>query len=267
MTLNTERQAVFIQRLPANTNGRDFVVGDLHGCRTALAGALSLLDFDVSHDRLFSVGDLVDRGPESSDCLALLREPWFHAVRGNHEELMLAHAGPDHTGGSIEDMELHLRNGGQWLANLVPWSKNLRSLFAKAAALPHVLVVGDGPDRFHVLHAQLPLSAAGTTLTDTDVDAGLATVDPSLLTWARQLMGTGGAALPMQQPGLSTTWCGHVPGPAGRTRLSHVCLDTGLAYDHAIRGTDAELVLAEHQASNYRLHRFTIPAGLGRRDV
>lgn len=261
MTSSTEKAPISIQHLPANDHGRDFVVGDLHGCLTPLMGALRLLDFDTEHDRLFSVGDLVDRGPDSPGCLGLLREPWFHAVRGNHEELMLAHAGPDHAGGSIESMELHIRNGGRWLLDLAPWNKDLRTLFNKVAALPHVLVVGQGANRFHVLHAQLPLITADSTLTDNDLDEGLSTVDPAILIWARQLMSTGGAALPKQQPGLSTTWCGHVPGPANRMRLSHTCLDTGLAYDYAIRGIDAELVLAEHRSGGSQLHRFTVSAG------
>lgn len=39
-------------------------------------------------DRLFSVGDLVDRGEHAIDALALLDFPWFFAVKGNHEEVM-----------------------------------------------------------------------------------------------------------------------------------------------------------------------------------
>lgn len=35
-----------VQRLPANDGGRDFVVGDLHGCRAELERLLRLVDFD-----------------------------------------------------------------------------------------------------------------------------------------------------------------------------------------------------------------------------
>ena len=62
------------------------------------------------YDTLLSVGDLTDRGPRSLDCLRLLREPWFHAVRGNHEGLMLAAL----FDGDAESRALWVLNGGHW---------------------------------------------------------------------------------------------------------------------------------------------------------
>lgn len=55
-----------------NTQGRDFIVGDMHGCRAMIDTLLAHVGFDGSRDRLFSVGDLVDRGPDSEGCLDLL---------------------------------------------------------------------------------------------------------------------------------------------------------------------------------------------------
>ena len=72
-----------------NELGRDFVVGDLHGCIDHFERLLDQIEFDAEKDRMFSVGDLVDRGPDSMACLRLLKEPWFHAVLGNHEDMML----------------------------------------------------------------------------------------------------------------------------------------------------------------------------------
>jgi len=79
----------FIQTVPANVDGRDFVVGDLHGCFDELAKLMTYVKFDPKRDRLFSTGDLIDRGPRSSDCLALLKKNWFYPVLGNHEDLIL----------------------------------------------------------------------------------------------------------------------------------------------------------------------------------
>lgn len=79
----------FIQTVPANVDGRDFVVGDLHGCFDELAKLMTYVKFDPKRDRLFSTGDLIDRGPRSSDCLALLKKSWFYPVLGNHEDLIL----------------------------------------------------------------------------------------------------------------------------------------------------------------------------------
>ena len=50
---------------PNTKGGRDLVAGDLHGYFDTLEEALKTLRFDPAHDRLFGVGDLVDRGPRS----------------------------------------------------------------------------------------------------------------------------------------------------------------------------------------------------------
>lgn len=80
----------FIKSIPPNVEGRDFAVGDLHGCFEELGRLLIHVKFDPVRDRLFSTGDLIDRGPRSQDCLSLLTKPWFYPVLGNHEDVMLS---------------------------------------------------------------------------------------------------------------------------------------------------------------------------------
>lgn len=75
-------------RFEQNKQGRDFIIGDLHGHLDLLNERLEEVGFDKSKDRLFSTGDLIDRGPQSLECLKLVLEPWFFAVRGNHEQMM-----------------------------------------------------------------------------------------------------------------------------------------------------------------------------------
>lgn len=60
-----------------NNIGRDFIVGDLHGHYSKLIEGLKKINFDTEKDRLFCVGDLVDRGSEIEECLMLLKEKWF----------------------------------------------------------------------------------------------------------------------------------------------------------------------------------------------
>ncbi|WP_426199020.1 metallophosphoesterase [Pseudomonas sp. DC3200b2] len=72
-----------------NTDGRDFVVGDVHGCFDRLQALLSKVDFDTRNDRLFCVGDLIDHGPLSHEVLDWLAEPWMFSVRGNHEQRLV----------------------------------------------------------------------------------------------------------------------------------------------------------------------------------
>ena len=75
--------------LPENKAGRDFVVGDIHGAFDLLEKALRAVSFDPSKDRLIAVGDLVNRGAHSAECLHYLSQPWFYSIRGNHEEWFL----------------------------------------------------------------------------------------------------------------------------------------------------------------------------------
>jgi serine/threonine protein phosphatase 1 len=78
----------FIKFKP-NTIGKDYVVGDIHGAFFALEKLLKKVGFDKTKDRLFSVGDLVDRGIESHRALEFLQYPWFHAISGNHEQIII----------------------------------------------------------------------------------------------------------------------------------------------------------------------------------
>lgn len=82
-----------LHRFALNDLGRDFVVGDLHGHVEELERLMAEVEFDTRCDRLFSVGDLIDRGPSSAYCVYfLIGEPWFHAVRGNHEQDLIDYA-------------------------------------------------------------------------------------------------------------------------------------------------------------------------------
>ncbi|MGC4092314.1 MAG: metallophosphoesterase family protein [Polyangiaceae bacterium] len=68
---------------------RTVFIGDVHGCAAELRDLLSKVGL-TSDDRVVFVGDLVARGPDSRGVLALARELAALAVRGNHEERLLA---------------------------------------------------------------------------------------------------------------------------------------------------------------------------------
>lgn len=65
------------QRIEAKNWRHVWVVGDIHGCFSMLMKRLRECRFDPQQDLLVSVGDLIDRGPDSLGCLALLRESWM----------------------------------------------------------------------------------------------------------------------------------------------------------------------------------------------
>ena len=55
---------------------RTLFVGDVHGCLTELEGLLNLAGFLPKRDRLFFVGDLINRGPDSLGVLKLNHHLW-----------------------------------------------------------------------------------------------------------------------------------------------------------------------------------------------
>ena len=85
----TRRMTRAVEGNPA-AGGRDWIVGDVHGCFQTLRQALAAIDFEPGRDRLFSVGDLIDRGPHSNEALEWLEGERFEAVvMGNHEAEMI----------------------------------------------------------------------------------------------------------------------------------------------------------------------------------
>lgn len=140
-----------IKSFPSNKKGRDFVVGDIHGHFTLLRSLLERSGFDTKLDRVFSVGDLIDRGPESIEVLDWLKEPWFHAVRGNHEQMLI-----DCVSGH-GDIARHTRNGGAWLYELAPPVQH--ELSRALQVLPLIIEVGlVGGRTIAIVHAQAPLT-------------------------------------------------------------------------------------------------------------
>jgi len=70
-----------------------WVVGDVHGCALELGDLLDEIRFDPVKDELFTVGDLVNTGPDSLGAMRIFRDAGGKAVLGNHDIYALrAHA-------------------------------------------------------------------------------------------------------------------------------------------------------------------------------
>lgn len=146
-----------IKHFEKNTKGRDFIVGDIHGMFRALDDKLREVNFCGERDRLFSVGDLVDRGPDSIDFYKWLAQDWFHAVRGNHEQMMIDAARDESMEG--RSAAHHFMNGGAWLFGLPSVEQQCYAILGEE--LPIAIEVETDAGLVGIIHAECPLDDWG----------------------------------------------------------------------------------------------------------
>ncbi|WP_326466976.1 protein-serine/threonine phosphatase [Enterobacter wuhouensis] len=138
------------QRIDGGKWRHVWVVSDIHGCYQWLMDELKRRHFSPYEDLLISVGDLIDRGPDSVKCLELMNEAWFCAVRGNHEQMAL-----DSLQGN--DVALWTMNGGIWFARLEhEQQKRARTLLEACRSLPHIIEITCANGLNVIAHADYP---------------------------------------------------------------------------------------------------------------
>jgi serine/threonine protein phosphatase 1 len=90
--------------------GRTLVIGDIHGSLKAFDALLAAIAL-TPEDHLVLLGDYVDRGPDSAGVIRriieLKAQCQVTAIRGNHEDMMLAARG-----GRIDLLREWILNGG-----------------------------------------------------------------------------------------------------------------------------------------------------------
>ena len=122
-----------------------WAIGDLQGCLVELETLLERIDFSPGRDRLWFVGDLVNRGPASLEALRFVTGLGddAHVVLGNHDLHLLAIA----RGGA------RLRRGDQALQEILdaPDRERLLDWLQTRPLLHHDAAVG-----WTMVHAALP---------------------------------------------------------------------------------------------------------------
>ena len=169
-------------KLPLDLTKRHFIVGDVHGMFGAFRRLLSMINYNPETDIIYSVGDLIDRGPDSYALVEFFNQDNTYAINGNHEMMAI-----------YSDMTpLWLQNGGiQTLDSIRNENLTLDWLRTQLRKRPWAIDVGDaGTEKaFRIVHAEIPAEWNE----DTFQDAMLCCDDPRnfhfySLMWGRDVL-------------------------------------------------------------------------------
>jgi len=203
-----------VLRLAENSAGRDFVVGDIHGCFDLLKRRLRKLGFDKQRDRLIAVGDLIDHGQHNHQVLKWLDKPWFHAVQGNHEVLAIQ---------AVRDQALRsrwYRKGGAWASRMQ--KRFLRQLRNALADLPVAIEVRTPAGKVGIVHADVPAGLRWREFLAALEQREQKILDHATWSRARQLQ-----QCTRRVKGVQHVYVGHTPVPRPVTLGNVTNLDTG----------------------------------------
>lgn len=117
------------------------VIGDVHGCAKTLLALIKKIPTEVD---LYSVGDMIDRGPSNVETVQIFQSHKIRAVMGNHEWLFLQGAYPNDT--------LHkvwLKNGGVTTNGEFKTDNEKNILISYFKTLPYYIKI----DNYLISHA------------------------------------------------------------------------------------------------------------------
>lgn len=158
-----------------------FILGDLHGRYDELMRLMDLINYDDTKHCIYSVGDIIDRGPDSWKVIDFFQGNKRYAIKGNHELMAL-------------DREWHdvwLANGGVGCINsLMKHNISYDQFCDVIEQWPWMIEVGE-PDEehsFRILHAEFPPEWSDQYL-ETVLDQAIDHNDRTFnrLMWSRKL--------------------------------------------------------------------------------
>lgn len=197
-----------------NKNGTDYAVGDIHGEFRSLDKLLDKVKFNKKKDRLFSTGDLVDRGESSNLVLDYLKEDWFFAVKGNHDCVI---SQLDKASASVK-IKYKTRFGGEWFfEQQVKQQKNIITAFKQ---LPLGMHIETENGNVGIVHADLP--TATWSVFDKQANAMNLKIIEQVL-WSMERPKIKDQII----PDLKAVICGHMSARKVRILGNFYLIDTG----------------------------------------
>lgn len=213
-----------VKRLAQNKVGRDFVVGDIHGAYDLVLEAMRLVRFDESRDRIISVGDLIDRGPDSWRCARFLAQPYVHAVRGNHDDNFVEIF---KAGDPSAAVHYALANmfGMEWSLKVSPEER--REIVRVLARLPIVIEVETQRGLVGVVHGDIPVGWGWQRFVSAIERGDKKAIECALE--GRQRIQSGDES---GVGGIGRVFVGHTPQVNGPKRFGNVyAIDTGAIFN------------------------------------
>ena len=167
-----------INHYSKNLEGKDYVVGDIHGSFRQLMQILLKMDFDFKKDRLFSVGDLCDRGPHSEEVLKWMDYPWFIPVIGNHETLVMGYEQ------KLVSFDVLIKVGAEWWFDVEDDKK--AQIISYFETLPIGIEVETSYGEVGIVHATCPTSSWKSFKEGLYSEEGYKFANKAIWTYARE---------------------------------------------------------------------------------
>jgi len=195
---------------------RHFVFGDIHGRYATFQCLLKTINYDPSTDVIYSVGDLIDRGPDSASVVEFFQQSHCHVVLGNHEQMVINQR-------DWKAIWKSSRGGGAaTLDSLKKHGHGMEWLLRFCSGLPICLDVGDETQAasFRLIHAECPLDWSETELMNYLSATARKKVAEDRLLWGRNDIstvynhlqsGNRGSVFVADNRSSRAVFCGHTP--------------------------------------------------------
>lgn len=199
--------------------------------------AMQRAGFNPETDRLFAVGDLIDRGEESARVARFLAQPYVYAVRGNHEDMLIQL----HEGGAFPefgpDHFMVVKNGLGWWRSVARSKK--QEILDAIRKLPIAIEVDTPRGTVGIVHAEVQPGLSWQEFLE-HIEHGDGTVTDTAL-WGRDRIRSKDFK---GVQGVGRVFVGHTPQWEGVTRFGNVyAVDTGAIFAGANEKDGARLTM------------------------
>lgn len=208
----------------ANQNGIDYVLGDIHGRFDLVKKSLQQVNFNHKTDRLFCVGDLIDRGPYSHNVIDFLKKPYVYAIRGNHEDMLLEFYEQYPNATDETFFYFGEQNGMTWFLEQSLEQRTI--ILEELKKLPLVIEVESERGLIGLVHADIPQNMSWQDFKTAILDDNSKVIETAL--WGRSRLNYN---IEQDIEGLGRLYVGHTVQNNIKKLANVVALDTGAVFD------------------------------------